>query len=91
MPNYLIECYLPAGMAPNAGRVRLAAERLSREGVAVRYVRMTLLPDDETCFYLFEADSADAVEEVRRRADLRRFRVVSAVIDDGADVARSRP
>jgi hypothetical protein len=43
MPNYLVECYLArAGVARDAGRrVRLAAERLSREGVAVRYLRMT--------------------------------------------------
>jgi hypothetical protein len=92
MPNYLVECYLPrAGVARDAGRrVRLAAEGLSRDGVAVRYLRMTLLPDDETCFYLFEADSPDAVEEVSRRADLRRFRVVSAVVDHDADPASSR-
>lgn len=93
MPNYLVECYLPhpcAGVARDAGRrVRLAAERLSHEGVAVRYLRMTLLPDDETCFYLLEADSSDAVEEVSRLADLRRFRVVSAVIDHDAELASS--
>ena len=37
------------------------------------------LPDDETCFHLFEAVSAYAVEQVSRRAELGRARVVPAV------------
>jgi hypothetical protein len=45
----------------------------------VRYLRTTYLPDDETCFHVFEADSAAAVEEVSRRARLGRVRVVTAI------------
>jgi len=47
--------------------------------VAIRYVRTTFLPDDETCFHLFEAVSANAVEELSRRASLGRARVVPAI------------
>ena len=87
VPTYLVECYLPhphAGTAREAGRrAHRAAETLSGAGVPVRYLHMTLLPDDETCFYVFEASSAEVVEEVGRRADLGRFRVISAVVDDG--------
>lgn len=52
-------------------------EELSREGTAVRCLRTTFLPDDETSFHLFEAVSADAVAEVGRRAEIDRARVVS--------------
>jgi hypothetical protein len=83
MPTYLVEAYMPRSQAEEARaagrRARAAAEELSREGTPVRYVRTTFLPDDETCFHLFEASSAEAVEEVSRRARLGRARVVRAV------------
>ena len=91
MATYLVECYLPrprARAVPDAARrVGLAAERLSSDGVAVRYLRMTFLPEDETCFHLLEAESSDAVEEVGRRAGLGRFRVLAAVIEYGRETA----
>lgn len=80
MPTFLLEAYLPRSRAQEARaagkRARAAAEELSREGTAIRYVRTTFLPEDETCFHLFEAGSADAVAEVSRRAELGRSRVV---------------
>jgi len=83
VPSYLIEVYLPRSRADEARatahRARAAAEELSSEGLPIRYVRTTFLPDDETCFHLFEAVSADAVEEVSRRAELGRARVVPAI------------
>jgi hypothetical protein len=83
MLMYLVEAYTPrlhAQEARAAGRrARAAAEEIAREGTAVRYVRTTFLPDDETCFHLFEAVSATAVEEVSRRAALGNVRVVTAV------------
>lgn len=83
MPTYLVEAYMPSSHTTEARaagqRARAAAEELSREGTPVRYVRTTFLPDDETCFHLFKAVSANAVEEVTRRASLGRVRVVPAV------------
>ena len=83
MPSYLVEVYLPRSCAPEARatgrRARAAADELSREGTAVRYVRTTFLPDDETCFHLFEAASGEAGEEASRRAELGRARVVPAI------------
>ncbi len=83
MPSYLVEVYLPRSRADEAcaagRRARAAAEELSREGVPIRYVRTTFLPDDETCFHLFEASSAEAVEDVSRRAELGRTRVAPAI------------
>ncbi len=80
MLSYLVEVYLPRSRADEARatarRARAAAEQLTREGMAVHYVRTTFLPADETCFHLFEASSAEVVEEVSRRAELSRARVV---------------
>ena len=42
------------------------------------YVHTTYLPDDETCFHVFDAPTAAAVEEASRRAALGRARVVPA-------------
>ena len=83
MPSYLVEVYLPRSRAAEAEaagrRARAAAEELSGEGSPVSYVRTTFLPDDETCFHLFEAASAEAVEEVSRRAGLGHGRIVPAI------------
>jgi hypothetical protein len=51
-------------------RVRAAAAELTREGRPVRFLRTIFVPEDETCFYLFEASSAGTVREVGARAAL---------------------
>lgn len=83
MPTYLVEVYMPRSHAQEARaadrRAGAAAEECSHEGIPVRYVRTTFLPDDETCFHLFEADSAEVVEEVCRRAGIGHARVVPAI------------
>ena len=83
MPTYLVEAYMPRSHAQEARatgrRARAAAEELSRNGAAVAYVRTTFLPNDETCFHLFEAASAEVVEEACNRAELGRARVVPAI------------
>lgn len=83
MARFLAESYVPRSRADDSGRAagcaRAAAEQLSREGTSVRHVRTMLLPDDETCFHVFEAASADAVGEVGRRAGLDWARIVRAV------------
>lgn len=81
MHSYLVEAYAPKSCdAPGAAdRAREGAEELSREGVAIRYVRTTYLPDDETYFHVFEADSAVTVENACSRAELGRVRIVAAI------------
>jgi hypothetical protein len=83
VPSYLVEAYVPRSRARDARavgeRARAIAERLSQEGTAVRYVRTTFVPDDETCFHFFEAASAEAVGEVCRRAGIGSARIVPAV------------
>ena len=87
MRNYLVEVYLPGSCRQEAReaarRARAAAEALARDGRRIRYVRTTFLPDDETCFHVFEAASAEVVEEAAGRAGLARARIVPAV-EDGA-------
>jgi hypothetical protein len=60
-------------------KARAAAEELANAGVAVRYVRTTFLPDDETCFHVFEATSEEAVGEVCRRAGIGSGRIIPAL------------
>ena len=86
MAEFLVEVYrsrvhaeTPA--AEQAQRARDAAEELSREGITVRYLSSIFLPADETCFYLYEAPSADAVRMVALRADLPFARIVEAMTD----------
>jgi hypothetical protein len=83
VPSYLVEVFLPQARVREARatgrRARIAAEELSRAGVPIRYVRTTFLPEDETCFHLFEAATPGAVEEASRRAALGRVRIVPAI------------
>ncbi|HMC39004.1 MAG TPA: hypothetical protein VKI19_05025 [Acidimicrobiales bacterium] len=83
MSEYLVEVYLSRsaahGGAPSAHRVAGAADQLSREGRPVRLLQAVFVPDDETCFYLFEAQSDETVIEAARRSGLLYERLVQAV------------
>lgn len=85
MPEYLVELYVPRGaqarIADGATRARDAAEQLTREGTPVRYLRSLFVPEDETCFYLYEASSAEVVRDALRRAQLDFERVAEALED----------
>ena len=74
MPEFLVELYISRADTAAAGlneeRARLSAEELTREGTPIRYLRSIFVPDDETCFLLYEAASADAVREAATRAAL---------------------
>ena len=63
----------------DAERVRLAAEEQTRRGIPVRYLRSIFVPDDETCFLIFEAGSAEAVRAVAQRASLSFEHVATAI------------
>ena len=73
MTRFLAETYLPRSRAGDSSRAarcaRAAAEQLSREGTSVRHVRTTLLPEDETCFHVFDATSERRTFDARGRAD----------------------
>ena len=83
MREYLVEVYMPrngaAGVREAAARCRETAEQLSGEGAAVRYVRPIFVPEDETCFHVFEAVSQQAVRAATKRAGFPAPRIVQAV------------
>lgn len=83
MAEFLVETYVSradsAGAERAAERARLAADEVTREGTPVRYLRSIFVPEDETCFYLYEAATVDAVHEAARRAALSLDRVAEAV------------
>ena len=79
--DYLVEAYFPARRASEleaqAGQIRAAVAKLAD---AVRYRRTIFVPEDETCFYVFEGDSHDDVGRVAKEAGLTFVRVVDAVV-----------
>jgi hypothetical protein len=86
LATFLVEAYEPhrraATLSELEARVRAAADDLSSAGTAVRFVRSFFVPEDETCFYVFEAASADAVRAASDRAHLSAHRIVQAVEPD---------
>jgi hypothetical protein len=83
--EFLAEQYLsrtdPDAVCGSADRARLASAELTREGTPVRFLRAIFVPEDETCFYLFEAGTAAAVREAARRAELE-FEHVAETLSD---------
>ena len=67
MAEYLVELYVAQGDQNVAQRHAESAEQagaeLTREGRPVRCLRSIFVPEDETCFLLFDAPSADLVAE----------------------------
>jgi hypothetical protein len=85
MASYLIEAYTPIDgheLAQSVARIASVARAMSRQGIPVRHRKAILVPGDETCFYLVDAPSADAVERLVREADFAFTRIVVAVEDD---------
>jgi len=102
--DFLVEVYLsPTAVSPRRPSpedLADAAELLSREGRPVRFVRSLFVPEEETCFYLFEAQTSDDVREVATRAGLAFDHVAEAssawpsrphdVITPGPDTGRAK-
>ena len=73
MPEFLLELYVARTRRRNERRhqrARLGAEALTGERTPVRCVRSIFVAEDETCFLLYEAASADAVRTAAGRAGL---------------------
>jgi hypothetical protein len=83
MPSYLVETYLARGAAgerqARERRASAAAEALTREGTRVRFGGSIHVPEDELCFFTFEAPSGREAALVAQRAGLEPLRVVEAV------------
>jgi hypothetical protein len=66
------------GSASNERRARSSAEELARNGTRVRFEGSTHIPEDERCFFTFEAPSGRVAALVAQRAGLEPLRVVEA-------------
>ena len=79
MPSYLVETYFARGQAKElAGRdrrARSAADELTR----VSFDRSIHIPEDEICFYVFDAPSSREALRAAERAQLDPIRIVEAV------------
>jgi hypothetical protein len=79
MPEFLAETYAPRGApgtaAPRVSDAALDAEQVSQPGAPVRLLCAILVPEEETCFWLYRASSADAVRAAMTRTGLRPERI----------------
>jgi hypothetical protein len=89
--TYLLEAYVSKSVADGpvgiAGRAALAAEEMQREGTAVRYLRSIFVPQDETCFHIFEAGCEADVRDAAARAGIHAERVVETTTLEACDDA----
>ena len=84
MPSYLVETFLARGSAGERSarerRARTSAEELTREAARVLFQGSTHLPEDEICFFTFEAPSSRVAALAAQRAGLEPLRVVEVVL-----------
>jgi hypothetical protein len=83
MPSYLVETFLQRGSAgertARERRARSAGEELTRKGTRVRFDHTIHVPEDEICFFVFDAPSSTDVALAAQLAELGPLRVVEAV------------
>lgn len=83
MGRYLVELYVPTASADalraTTARARAAAAEVSSDGARIRCLRSIFVPEDETCFLLYDAPTKATVRTAVARAELRAARVVEAV------------
>jgi hypothetical protein len=83
VPSYLVETYLARGEAGERSarerRARSASEELTREGTRVCFAGSIHVPEDELCFFTFEASSSRDVALAAQLAGLDALRVVEAL------------
>jgi hypothetical protein len=79
--RYIGELYLTGPAESAAAQVRDAVVELRAEGRAVSHLCTIAVPEDELCLHLFDAESAQLVGEVGRRAETPFDRVVAAATE----------
>jgi hypothetical protein len=83
MPSYLVETYLArgdaGGRAARERRARSAAARLTGAGRPVRFDRTIHVPEDEICFFVFDAPTGSDAALAAEQAELEPLRVVEAI------------
>jgi hypothetical protein len=75
--QFLVEVFMPRAVAGDLSAAELRIREAVRQS-SVRFVRSTYVPEDETCFYFFEAPSKDLVAKASVVARLAGIRIVEA-------------
>jgi hypothetical protein len=82
VPSFLIETYLArctdGECAAHEHLARSAAEEAAQTGARVSFDGSIHVPEDELCFFVFGAPTAEKAAEVARQAGLEPLRVVEA-------------
>jgi hypothetical protein len=76
--SYLAERYLPAATREVLD-VLVDRDRSAADVMSIRHVQTIYVPEDETCFTLFEAQSAELIAAASERFALGYRRVVPAI------------
>jgi hypothetical protein len=83
VPSFLVETYLARGHAGERAardrRARSAADELTKGTTRVRFDRSIHVPEDEICFFVFDAPSGRVAALAAEQAELDPIRVVEAV------------
>jgi hypothetical protein len=78
--EYMVERYLPGittgQLDAASARLAAAAATLAAQGVEVRYVGSTFIPEEESCFCRFESANAKAVRLACEQAGIPFARIV---------------
>ena len=74
LARYAVELNRPdggwTGIEAATARARRAAAEMRTEGTPVRFLRSVFVPEDESCFFLYEGPNADADRDAAGRAEL---------------------
>jgi len=83
MPEFLAETYTPrfapGTPAPGPGELAQVAAHARGPGGPARFLGAIAVPEEETCFWLYQAPTADAVRAAMTAAGLRPERITPAV------------
>ena len=83
LTSYTVELRLPETgwqeLQQATTRARRTTEEMRREGAQVRFLRSVFVPENDTCFFLYEGTSAQSVRAAATRAQLGVVRVDQAL------------
>ena len=85
--TYLVENYHPGlganELRQNVSRIRDAVAEMTRDGKAIRYLRSTIVPADESFLCVIEAASEELAREAYTRAGVPFERISPALLEEG--------
>jgi hypothetical protein len=81
--RYLAELYIPASsaLADVAAKARAGAEHAAATGAQIRFLQAIFVPQDESCFVLYQAGTPDEVSTAGTFAGLVFDRIMPAICE----------